>query len=287
VFRGRLAVSAGLLTPAQLRSRAWRRLFQGVYVDSSVDLTHRHRCAVALAFCLPTGSVIAGRSAAVIYGIDVALDAVEALIPRGIRLIPYAGLNLHQVAVDPGETRRVDGLAVTDPARTCWDLACWFDPVEAVVFVDRMLGLGVTTSAELERYLKQRLAETPPARGIRRYARVVSLADGNAGSPQESRLRARLMLAGLPRPQTQVSVFDRSGRFVARVDLAWPELKVAVEYDGLWHAGSPEQIHADRKRLNALVGLGWTVLHVTHARLRDDFDAVVREIRSALRRRGR
>lgn len=285
MFRGRLAVSAGLLTQAQLRSRAWRRLFQGVYVDSSVDITHRQRCAVALAFCLPTGSVIAGRSAAAIYGADIPLDAVETVVPRGIRLIPYAGLVIHQTAVDPGETRRVHGLAVTDPARTCWDLACWLDPVEAVVFVDRMLGRGTTTQVELDRYLQHRRAEKPSVRGVRRFAQVVSLADGNAGSPQESRLRARLVLAGLPRPQTQFSVFDRSGRFVARVDLAWPEHKVAVEYDGLWHAGSSEQIHADRKRLNALVGLGWRVLHVTHVRLRDDFDAVVREIRSELRRR--
>jgi very-short-patch-repair endonuclease len=212
---------------------------------------------------------------------------VEAVVPRGIRLIPYAGLIIHQMAVDPGETRRVRGLVVTDPARTCWDLACWLDPVEAVVFVDRMLGRGITTRAELDRYLERRWATTPSARGIRRYARVLSLVDGSAASPQESRLRARLMLAGLPRPQSQVNVFDGSGRFVARLDLAWPELKVAVEYDGLWHAGSPEQIHADRRRLNALVGLGWTVLHVTHVRLRDDFDGVVKEIRSALRRASR
>ena len=96
------------------------------------------------------------------------------------------------------------------------------------MFVDRLLAQGVTTPDELDRYLRQRRAENPSVAGIRRYARVTSLADGNSGSPQESRLRARLVLAGLPRPQTQVSVFDRSGRFVARVDLAWPALKVAV-----------------------------------------------------------
>ena len=74
-------------------------------------------------------------------------------------------------------------------------------------------------------------------------------------------------------------------RFVARVDLAWPELKIAIEYDGVWHAGSQGQIDHDRKRLNRLVLSGWIVIHVTAARLRDDFDGVVAEIRAAIRTR--
>ena len=92
-------------------------------------------------------------------------------------------------------------------------------------------------------------------------------------------------MAGLPPPEVQFTIFDDNGRFVARVDLAWRELRIAVEYDGLWHVGSASQMHADRRRLNALVGLGWIVLHVTSARLRDDFDAVVAEIRTAIRQR--
>lgn len=68
-------------------------------------------------------------------------------------------------------------------------------------------------------------------------------------------------------------------------DLAWPEFKVAVEYDGHWHA-DPEQLHRHRRRLNQLVGVGWTVLRVTSRRLRDDFGRVPREIRNALTFRG-
>ena len=79
------------------------------------------------------------------------------------------------------------------------------------------------------------------------------------------------LLAGLPRPVTQYVIAD-GARFIARVDLAWPEEKVAVEYDGVWHAESADQIHADRRRLNAVLGADWLVLHVTAKRLRDDFD---------------
>jgi very-short-patch-repair endonuclease len=72
-----------------------------------------------------------------------------------------------------------------------------------------------------------------------------------------------------------------NGRFVARVDLAWPECRVAIEYDGQWH-GQPGQLHADRHRLNRLVTAGWLVLHVTSLRLRTDLDGIVTEVTTAL-----
>jgi very-short-patch-repair endonuclease len=61
-------------------------------------------------------------------------------------------------------------------------------------------------------------------------------------------------------------VFDEEG-LVGRVDFAYPDLKIAIEYDGLWHA-EPGQFAMDRKRLNRLVAAGWTVLHVTAADMR-------------------
>lgn len=109
--------------------------------------------------------------------------------------------------------------------------------------------------------------------------------DPGAESPQESRLRVRIVVAGLPPPVTQY-VVERDGRFVARVDLAWPEYRVAVEYDGVWHAES-DQIHRDRRRLNRLLGSDWIVLHVTARRLRDDLEGFLAELRAALRLRAR
>jgi very-short-patch-repair endonuclease len=52
------------------------------------------------------------------------------------------------------------------------------------------------------------------------------------------------------------------------VDLAFPEHRVAIEYDGAWH-GEAGQLARDRRRLNALVQAGWRVLHLTAADLRD------------------
>jgi hypothetical protein len=288
VFRARSVIAAGLLSQRQLQSKAWRRLFQGVYADASVPVTYIVRCAVAVVFVLPREAVLAGRSAVTIHGVGLDdPDDVEVLVPLATPTVPRIGVVFHQGTIADGEWGRVRGLAVTDPVRTCWDLARWLPAVEAVVWIDRMLGSGKVTRAELGSYLQLRISEMPHPRGLRRFARVLPLVDGGAASPQESRLRTRLVLAGLPRPQVQFVILDRDGQFVARVDLAWDEYQLAVEYDGLWHVGSAQRMHDDRKRLNAVVGLGWTVLHVTAARLRDDFDGVLREVRGAMGRRSR
>ncbi|MCO7218837.1 endonuclease domain-containing protein [Klenkia sp. PcliD-1-E] len=64
----------------------------------------------------------------------------------------------------------------------------------------------------------------------------------------------------------QFVVRDGRGGFVARVDLAFPEQRVAVEYDGAWHA-EEGQFARDRRRLNALLAAGWRVVHLTAADL--------------------
>ena len=78
-------------------------------------------------------------------------------------------------------------------------------------------------------------------------------------------MRLLIGASALPSPVAQYRVVD-AGQFVARVDFAWPEQKVAVEYDGLWH-GEPGQFAKDRRRLNRLQAAGWRVVFVTAADL--------------------
>ena len=283
-FPVQLAVKRGLIRRSQLRTSAWRRLFQGIYVDASVPDTHRLRCAAAAAYLLPETAAIAGRSAATLYGTGLcrADDPVEVLVPRSSPVPSVRGLRVHTGTLEPHEIRIVAEIPVTEPVRTCWDLALWVDLVEAVVIVDRMLASGRVSTAELADYAAAR--HGPRRRGARRFAKVLVLADGRAESPQESRLRVGLHLAGLPRPEVQYTIFGPDG-FIARVDLAWPELKIAIEYDGLTHVGSARQMHNDRRRLNRLVAEGWIVLHVTAERLRDDFPRFVTEVKAARRSR--
>ncbi|MEV6705514.1 endonuclease domain-containing protein [Micromonospora wenchangensis] len=168
----------------------------------------------------------------------------------------------------------------SSPALAAWETAAWLDPVRAVGIVDSLLGRGLTSQAALAE-IAARFADR---RGAVRARRVFDLTDPAAQSPPESHLRVRLVLAGLPRPVAQHPVLLPSG-LVLHPDLAWPQFRVAVEYDGHWHS-DPGQLHRDRRRLNHLVAAGWTVLHVTSRQLRDDFPTVAGEVRMVLTRRG-
>ena len=75
-------------------------------------------------------------------------------------------------------------------------------------------------------------------------------------SPMESRMRLALVWSGLPRPIAQHEVRHR-GELVGRVDLAYVEQKIAVEYDGAWHWKQRQEDDRRRARLRAL---GWVVL---------------------------
>ena len=95
----------------------------------------------------------------------------------------------------------------------------------------------------------------------------------------ETRLRLVLVLGGLPRPRTQIEVYEPSGRFVGRVDMGYEALKVAVEYDGAWHW---KQRRNDDRRRDALRALGWTVLVFSAEDVYQHKLDVVRAVRNAL-----
>jgi hypothetical protein len=149
-------------------------------------------------------------------------------------------------------TIRGNGL-VTTAVRTAFDCARWLPLVEGVVVVDALSHAGLIEPAELAAFAR----DHPRVRGIWQVTDVARLADPLAESPMETRLRLVLELNGLPRPVSQLNVYDGVGRFIARLDLAYEAHKVAVEYDGADHW--TQRRHDDRRR-DALRAVGWTVL---------------------------
>jgi very-short-patch-repair endonuclease len=275
VFRGSHAVRAGLLTPAQLRGRTWRRLFPDVYVHEDVAVTHALRARAAAGVLLP-GAVVTGRSAAVLWGVDLASTAedVELTRPPGAHPVRVAGLRGRRSRLDVGWTTRRRGVAVTTPEATAAGLAATLPAVEAVVAVDQLVAAGVVELGPV-----RDLVAAASGPGSRRARAACALADGLAESPQETRLRLLLRRSGLPEPVAQFRVRD-GARIVARVDFGWPEHRVALEYDGLWHA-EPGQFARDRERLNRLQAAGWRVVFVTAADLHHP-ERVVARIAAAL-----
>ena len=256
-FRGTTVVSRGLLSADQLRSSAWRRLFRDVYVHRDVPVTHELR-AVAAGGLLVPGAVVSGRSAAVLWGVGLADadDDVELTVAAGRHAVRAAGLRVRRARLGADDVVRRRGVPTTMPEPTALELAARLAGDEAVVAVDRLLASGLVDLAPL-----RRRAAALTGRGSAQARVVCALADERAESPQETRLRLLVGRSGLPAPVPQFTV-RVDGRFVARVDLAWPVLRVAVEYEGRWHAGA-DRLVRDRRRLDRLQAAGWRVVFMT------------------------
>ncbi|SOE01019.1 endonuclease domain-containing protein [Blastococcus haudaquaticus] len=262
-FLGWWAVDEGLLTVDNLRSSAWRRVVRGVYVHRDVEVDHALR-ATAASVLLPL-AVVTGRSAAVLWGCDIAGvdDDVEVTVPPGSHPARIPGLTVRRAAIPRGHRRRRRGVPLTSPEATAVRLAGLLPDDDAVIAVDRMVHVA---GADLGRI--RALAAEARGRGSARARAACRQADGLAQSPQETRVRLLLQRSGLPDPTAQYRVTADGGQFVAFVDFAWPGHRVALEYDGLWHA-EPGQFGKDRARLNRLTAAGWRVVFVTAEDLRD------------------
>jgi very-short-patch-repair endonuclease len=278
VFRRTDVLSRGLLTEDALRSSAWRRLFRGIYADAELPDSYGLRIRGASLF-LPPSAAFSGRSAAYLHGATELVDAhslVDVTMPSPRRQGPVTGLRIHQVPLPSSDVCALNAQRTTTGLRTALDIARREPLTEAVTALDVLLARAVVGKGEL-----REAAQADTARGARRVQQAVLLADPRAESQPESRLRVLLALAGLI-AQPQYPVRNQDGTVVARVDLAFPDHRLAIEYDGAWH-GDRRQFAKDRQRLNRLVAAGWTVIHVTAADLRDPGELVAR-IRALLSR---
>jgi hypothetical protein len=282
LFVGSHAVSEGLLTKRQLESGLYRRVLHNVYADPG--LLHDHRLeARAAALLMPAGAVIGGRSAAAWFGapFSSAADPVLVVVPRGCPWNGPRGVQVHKTACRPHEVSTDDdGVRVTTAERTAWEIATLESTPVAVALLDGMLRYarerqdGLTESALAAEFLGRR-----GRWGSRRATALLPLVDGRAMSPPESRVRLACHLAGLPRPVPQFVVVHE-GLFLGQVDLAWPEARLIVEYEGAHHFDEL-QIVKDDGRYARLVAAGWRVIRLSSVDLRD-LDAVVARIRAAL-----
>jgi very-short-patch-repair endonuclease len=164
--------------------------------------------------------------------------------------------------------------------RTACDLGSRADLVEATVALDMALHAGIVDLQALAHHVEA----SAGAKGIRRLRRAVSQAEPRAESPMETRLRLELVKARLPRPEVQVDLHDDSGRFLARADLYYRDVRLVIEYDGQNHK---DRLLADLKRQNALVNAGYRLLRFTSSDLatRGAIAARVRHARAGLLRR--
>jgi hypothetical protein len=275
VFIASHAIADGLLTRKQLRERSYRRLVHGVYADPSLPVDHQLKCR-AVALLLPGGAAIGGHSAAAWHGAPFAgaHDPVTVVRPPDVEWKGPRGVRVHRSRTPFDVVEDPDGVPVTTPPRTAWDVAALEPLGTAVAALDAMVQTGAVRAEELAAMTLAGVGRW----GVAKVRRAFELVDPRAGSPPESRVRVALVLAGLS-PFPQFDVFDGS-EWLGRVDLAFPEAKIAIEYEGAYHF-EDGQIVRDDVRYSRLRAAGWTVIRLSAADLRE-LDAVVARIRAAL-----
>jgi very-short-patch-repair endonuclease len=273
VFLGSQALRCGAVTRHDLRTR-YRTVFHDVYIARGATLT---AAAKARAAWLSTGGILAGLSAAAVLGTKWLDDAAPAEIVRADRHT-QPGIVVHSYQLAADEVHTLRGMRATTAARTAFDIGCGLPVAEAVPILDALFNATGTKPADVSALADRH----PGARGIRRLRAALGLADGGAESPQETRVRMLLVGAGLPKPQTQIELQDLR----IRVDMGWPEWKVAVEYDGIQHWENRYQRSWDIERIALLEAAGWIVIRVSSEMLSRRPEAIVERVRAKLAERG-
>ena len=277
-FLGSRAVRDGLVTDYQLRTR-YRAVHRNVYVPVEFILTAETRARAAWLWS-SGDAVLARLSAAAVLGTKwLDGDRPAELIRRDRHSPP--GLMMHSWDVSPDETCVVRGMLCTTPARTAFDIGRTLAPDQAIPILDALMNVTRLKVVDVQAVADAR----PRYRGVRRLREAMALADPGAESPQESRLRLRLCAAGLPRPETQIEFRDAYGAPYIRVDMGWPQWRVAVEYDGVQHWADRRQRSWDIDRIAILEAMGWTVVRVS-AEMLERPDVIIARVKSKLRAAG-
>jgi very-short-patch-repair endonuclease len=95
-----------------------------------------------------------------------------------------------------------------------------------------------------------------------------------------------LVLAGLPEPEVNREVLDGHGNVIMRLDLAYPGVRVAVEYDGRQHAEDERQWNRDLGRREDLDDADWRILVVTRRGVLIEPSRTIERVFRLLRTRG-
>jgi hypothetical protein len=285
IFRSMHARMAGL-TPRQTQTRLadgrWQEIYRDVFRISGVPVTWRGHL---LAACWAGGfrAVASWRSAAALYLLPGgSRNVVEITCPRW-RRARHDGLVVHESnALSTADITMVDGIPTTTPARTLFDLGAYYGIGMVELALDRSLSKGLVTLDELDA-LVRRLSRRgrPGGPKLRQLLEARDPARRPTESVMETMLLQTIRAAGLPEPIPQLEVWA-GGAFIGRVDLAYPEARVAIEYDSDEHHSGRSATRRDRARRHDLIAAGWLPIDVGPGELRRGAAGVCAAIAEAL-----
>ena len=271
---------------ARLESGRWTEVYDGVYRIAGVP-DHWTSGLLAAVWAGGEWSVASHRSAASLWELPGARrDMFEITCPRW-RRTQEAGLVVHESkALTSADATVVDAIPVTSVERTIFDLCAVYRSRTIDLAIDSAIRRQLTTVQQLEATLA-RLAQRGRAgtQLLRRVLAERSPLTALTANELERLLFDLLDRHDFPPPVPQYEIRDEAGNVVARPDFAYPDLKIAIEYDSVQEHTGKMALFRDSTRRNSVVALGWAPITATLADLRQGGGALASALRRARNRR--
>jgi predicted transcriptional regulator of viral defense system len=238
-----------------------------------------------LAACWAAGSraVASHRSAAMLWELPGRReDLVEITCPRW-RRARHDGLLVHETTrLSLRDVTTTDAIPVTTVERTIFDLCAVTSSTTADLAIDNALRRGLTDLATLERLLRRVGGRGRP--GTQRFRALLQDRSPNLALTDSERERLLLRMLrrhGFPSPIPQFEIRDDDGRLIARPDFAYPDRKIAIEYDSYQEHTGKVALVRDSARRNAIVARGWAPIAATAEDLRRGGHQLASDLRMA------
>lgn len=252
---------------------------RGTYRSPSVTEGELMRCAEV---CLARSNVaIAGPTAGRIWQLrHLAGDRrVHVIAPRASNpaIAPWVRTYHTNAIHDDDVIQRGDGIRITTPARTVFDLARFLEPRRLLSTIEQVMQRHGVTESELRRVASDWLSPQRPWALTFLHQLGRRLPGGAAESHPEVRVANALRALGVRGLERQHRIeLPRYG--MARFDLAIPRLRWAVEIDVYPSHDETNGRASDERRDEAANSLGWLVTRISAADYTGRFDARMSEV---------
>lgn len=260
----------------RLASGEWRELFPGVLWTGPSEPSALEWCAAALLWA-GDSAVLSCRTAAWLHKLECEeewrVPPVELIVPPA-RAIDAKQANVMRAKLLPVDVSEMEGLRCTTLSRTVVDLAAALGEAEFALAFESAWRSYPFVREELEAHLK----EAPKRRGSRLLRKLLKDSKTRRRafmSALEVRLWRFLAAHRFPTPKPDYPVRDARGSMF--IDFAYPDRMLALETDG--KEPHKERFYKDRTRWQRLEALGWSVIKITFADLKDEaFEARLKKI---------
>jgi very-short-patch-repair endonuclease len=216
-----------------------------------------------------------------LWNVDDRVHLTQAGCPSGIS--HGRDVVAHTRLLGSREIRFVDGLPCTSLERTVVDCCLMFTVQQAVILVDHATRLGADLGM-----LRAQCGDLAGRNGVVALRRALELADPRSESAGESLTKELLHRIGVAPPELQYAVRTPFGEY--RLDFAWPDCKVALEFDGKTkyfdYRPTGDVLFAERQREKALMEQGWTFLRIEWKHLFNEVEFKYRVLRALSRGAG-